>query len=274
MKADLSRYFVGKVVNLTTYSDMTSSFISPLLYQKKLQSAGFIPPEITSSASPQYLGRVFRNTILKLIMNPKEDLCKLVNGHLDKLKQRHVIGLQIRNGGQVANYKETIFLGQYAVEHFYNEVIRYLKFKHLQPKDVYVVISTDSTLVANRLTELFQKLEPTMVYTITDFKIGHSAPGKTFIKQGKSWNDYNDRAILDLLILKDSDFLVFSEGSSYGQFAHELQQTYNNPISVNAFLQSKGLTCSVFNRVNGSGVARKMLKKRTRRNVPLSCYKC
>ena len=235
---------------------------------------GLIPPEITSPASPQYLGRVFRNAILKLIMNPKRKLCKMINDHLGKLKQRHMIGLQIRNGGWKANYKERGILGRYTIEHFYNEVIRYMKLKKLQPKDVYVVISTDSTMVANKLTSLFQELEPTMVYNITNFKIGHSAPGKTFRAEGKNWKAYNDRAILDLLILKDSDFLVFSEGSSYGQFAHELQQTYNNPISVKSFLQSKGLTCSVYNRVNGSGVARKMLKQRTRRNVPLSCYHC
>ena len=253
---------------------MTSSFISPSLYQKQLQSTGFIPPEITYKASPQYLGRVFRNTILKLIMNPKEELCNLINSHLDKLKQRHMIGLQIRNGGWRANYKEESILGNYTIKHFYNEVIHYLKFKKLRPKDVYVVISTDATLVANRLTKLFKKLDRTMVYKINDFKIGHSAPGKTFSDEDNNWNDYNDRAIMDLLILKDSDFLVFSEGSSYGQFAHELQQTYNNPISVKSFLQSKGLTCSVYNRVNGSGVARKVLKQRTEQNVPLSCYKC
>lgn len=271
MKRDLRHFYRGPVVNLTTYSDITSAYISPKLYQTLLRDNGLVP-SLPSLASPEYLGKMVRSAVLKLIMNPAHDMCVLVNRHLAKLRQRHVIGLQIRNGGWKANYRERSIQGRYTIPHFYNEVIRYLKHSNLTPHDVYVVIATDSTSVAQELTTLFQELEPTMVYPIDDFKIGHSAPGKTFHGAGKNWKAFNDRALLDLLILKESDFLVFSQGSSFGQFAHELQQAYNNPISANAFLQEKGMTCSVFNRVKGAGKARMMLKARTRYDVAKEVY--
>ena len=74
---------------------------------------------------------------------------------------------------------------------------------------------------------------------------------------------------MDLLILKESDFLVFSQGSSYGQFSHELQQTYNNPISPKEYLEAKGLKCSVYGHRKFAGKARIIKKTTSRMFVPL-----
>ena len=51
---------------------------------------------------------------------------------------------------------------------------------------------------------------------------------------------------MDMMILKESDYLIFTKKSSFGRFSYELQQSYANPMSVSSFLKQRGMNCSVF----------------------------
>ena len=268
LRHPMSYYYRYHAFSLRTFSDMTSSFINPTLYQSVFQSDGIIPP-LKEKASAIYLGQMFRSAMLQVLINPEEGLCNLINDHIEKLKKRHMIGIQIRVGGSESNYKERRIQGYYAVNHFFNEVIRYMKKEKIKPQDVFVYISTDSDIFLSNISELFKKIRPDMVYSVTDFRIGHSAIGKTYHGDGDAWKEYSSRALMDLLILKESDFLVFSQGSSYGQFSHELQQTYNNPISPKEYLEAKGLKCSVYGHRKFAGKARIIKKTTSRMFVPL-----
>lgn len=264
----MTYYYRYHAFSLRTFSDMTSSFINANLYQSVFQNDGIIP-SLNVKASAIYLGQMFRSALLPVLLNPEETLCTLINNHIENLKKRHMIGMQIRVGGSQSNFKERQIQGNHAVNHFFNEVIRYMKKERLNPEDVYVYISTDSDIVSRRVSGLFRKIHPDMVYSVNDFRVGHSAIGKTYFNGGDAWKEFTSRALMDLLILKESDFLVFSQGSSYGQFSHELQQTYNNPVSPNDYLAAKGLKCSVYGHRKSAGKARIVKKSSSRSYVPL-----
>lgn len=271
LRKPVSFYYRYQSLNLTTFSDMTSVFINPSFYKDLFQKAGIIPP-MNVNPSSIYMGQMFRSAMLRVLLNPEEELCHRINGHIEKLKKRHMIGIQIRLGGPESNYKERPIQGRFVVNHFANEVIRYMKREKFKPQDVFVYISTDSDIILKQMTTLFQGIHPDMVYSVSDFRIGHSAIAKTFTGDGDKWKEYNSRALMDLMILKESDFLVFSQGSSYGQFAHELQQTYNNPISPKEYLSAKGLKCSVYYHRQAAGKARIIKKHKTRGYVPLESF--
>ena len=264
-----SRY-IQNVTHLTTYSDITSAFIDPPRYQRLLESFGLVP-ETGVVDTRVFMGKMMRSALLPVLLNPEPTLCEQINHHIQQLKQRHLIGVQIRNGGKLANYRERPIQGQFAMKHFVNAVIRYMKQNHLSPEDVYLFISTDSDVVYAEMQRIFCAYNETMVYSIHEYPIGHSSSRKSFGVYGRrnKWESFSNRAMMDLLILKESDFLVFSQGSSYGQFAHELQQTYNSPVNADAFLKKRGLTCSVYHHRSKAGKAINILKADSKVDVPL-----
>ena len=255
-RVPISTRFLRSTTHIRTFSDVTSSFIDPKRYQQLLESFGLLP-ETGVVDTRLFIGKMMRSALLQVLLNPEPTLCEQINHHIQILKQRHLIGVQIRTGGQLANFKERSILGAFAVNHFANAVIRYMKENRLKPEDVYLYVSTDSDAVNREMRRIFGAYNETMVYTISDYRIGHSSSRKSFSRsnQGKDWESFSNRALMDLLILKESDYLVFSEGSSYGQFAHEVQQTYTSPVNADDFLKKRGLQCSVYHHRSKAGKA-------------------
>lgn len=60
---------------------------------------------------------------------------------------------------------------------------------------------------------------------------------------------------MDLMLLKESDYLIYSRKSSFGKFAHELQMASSNQLDVNSFLRQQGLQCSVFHDRDSVGTS-------------------
>lgn len=266
----ISKRFLRSSTHIRTFSDITSSFIDPKRYQKLLESFGLVP-ETGIVDTRMFMGKMLRSALLQVLLNPEPTLCEQINRHIQILKQRHLIGVQIRAGGQLANFKERAILGANAVNPFANAVIRYMKEKRLRPEDVYLYVSTDSDVVYKEMQRIFGIYNETMVYTVSDYRIGHSSSRKSFSRydQGKNWESFSNRALMDLLILKESDYLVFSQGSSFGQFAHEVQQTYNAPINADRFLKKQGLQCSVYHHRAKAGKATFVMKSDCKVKVPL-----
>lgn len=73
------------------------------------------------------------------------------------------------------------------------------------------------------------------------FSVGHSAEAKTSKRKKELWESFTKRAILDLMILKESDYLIYSQKSSFGKFARELQMAYANPVDVDPFFERAGI---------------------------------
>ena len=53
---------------------------------------------------------------------------------------------------------------------------------------------------------------------------------------------------MDMMILKECDYLVVTRYSSFGGTAIDLQQSYSLDVSVDSVLRQSGLRCSVFHR--------------------------
>ena len=82
LRHPMSYYYRYHAFSLRTFSDMTSSFINPTLYQSVFQSDGIIPP-LKEKASAIYLGQMFRSAMLQVLINPEEGLCNLINDHIE-----------------------------------------------------------------------------------------------------------------------------------------------------------------------------------------------
>ena len=62
-------------------------------------------------------------------------------------------------------------------------------------------------------------------------------------------------AMLDIFILNDSDYLIWSERSSFGQSAAGMLKAFDNEVSSEEFLREKGMQCSVYSMRKKAGEA-------------------
>ena len=86
-------------------------------------------------------GSLFRAAILPLIVSPQPYLCQVVNKHIKILRQKKIIGIQMRLGGQKANYNEKLFLGPKSIAVFLEKVERCIQQKGWKREEVYVLCS-------------------------------------------------------------------------------------------------------------------------------------
>ena len=205
--------------------------------------------------SASMFGLEIRSVWLRLILNPSKNLCEIINNHIAVLKQKYIIGVQLRLGGTKANYQEREMLPEEGIEIALQKIKRHVQENHLQWEDVYVFLSTDSDFAVRRFRYELGKISPSLLYTADNYKIGHSAKAKSSIYGKKLWADFTRRAIVDLMVLKESDFYLYSKMSSFGKFALELQKSYNNTVDLENFLYHRGLECSVFHKRQRLGVA-------------------
>ena len=239
----LSRLLRSPSFILSTYSDITLSSLSPKLYAAQFQKMGLLP-EGEEPVDAIAMGMSIRSIWLRLLFNPTQSLCSIVNRHLAVLHQRTMIGIQLRVGGSKANYAEKEMLNWAGVEKAIQLVRDHMMKENLRSEDVYLFVSTDSDYVLRYIREQFKNCR--CVYSTNEYKIGHSAFGSTKLYSKKRWREATKRAIVDLMILKDSNYLVITRKSSFGKFAYELQQAKRSPVEVHSFLKRRGLQCSVF----------------------------
>ena len=228
------------------YTDITSHHINVALYRRTLEDSGLLPIVPQDIISPSWVGKEFRRLMYRLLFNPEYSLCTLINHHLEKLHQRTMIGIQLRFGGNLANFQERQIQGEYAMNVALNEVSKYMRKHNLNRENTYLYVSTDSNKILKRIHSIVKKTGIDFLYTVNDFTIGHSATAKSMRDGLKTWERHYNRAILDMFILKDCDYLIYSQGSSFGGISSQLQKTFNNAVSSDNFLKEKGLNCSVY----------------------------
>ena len=196
--------------------------------------------------------RELHTVLLRLLFNPAPELCQLINSYTEQFANAFVIGLQLRMGGKLVNAKDTVFLTKMRMVKLVEEVKAMIK-KRNSTQPVIVFVSTDSLKVRQYVVKEFAP--PVRVMYVKEFSIGHTA--LQFKKRiSVPWDDIMKQAIMDMMVLKDCDYLVVTAKSSYGGMAMELQQSYGMPVSVDWFLKEHGMRCSVFNRKKGVGVGR------------------
>ena len=217
----------------------------------KLMRLGLLPSRNTGF-NITVRKRELHTVLLRLLLNPAPDLCQLINSYTEQFANAFVIGLQLRMGGKLVNAKDAVFLTKMRMVKTVEEVKAMIK-KRNSTQPVIVFVSTDSLKVRQYVVKAFAP--PVRVMYVKEFVVGHTA--LQFKKRmSVSWDDIMKQAIMDMMVLKDCDYLVATAKSSFGGMAVELQQSYGMPVSVDWFLREHGMSCSVFNRKKSVGVDR------------------
>ena len=253
------------------YLDITRGNFNIDYYRSTLENLGLIPV-VPGQVSSNWAGLEFRSLMYRLLINPDFSMCSAINSHLTKLHTRTMIGIQLRHGGTTANFHERRIQGDYAMNVALNEVAKYMNSHGLNRNNTSLYISTDSNVVLEKIKRVVSETGVDFVYSVNDFMIGHSSTAKSGRRGLETWKKFYMRAVLDMFILKDSDYLIYSQGSSFGWISAELQQTFNNEVSSEEFLKRKGLKCSVFSQRTQAGESFTILRSRGERERKLRFY--
>ena len=222
------------VYRLTTIADMAlmRNKDNDLVYQRK----GLLTYSNQNIHDIHYI-------LYRLLLNPNAELCALINQYISSLSSSFVIGIQLRVGGKMRNRMDHIFKDSNAV----NQTINSLKERInalSEERNVTVFVSTDSD---STLALLQKSLFPIPVIYVKEYVIAHSASIHAHYNYTE-WIGATKRAIVDMMILKECDYLVVTSYSSFGGTAIDLQQSYSVDVSVDSVLRQSGLRCSVFHR--------------------------
>ncbi|KAM7459115.1 putative galactokinase [Blastocystis sp. subtype 1] len=191
-------------IYVKTYFDVTQSIKSDVV-DTPLSSIGFLPSVMSSSMNRK--GEI-HSILLRLLFNPAPELCQLINSYTEQFANAFVIGLQLRMGGKLVNAKDPRFLSWAKMTKVVEEVKAMIK-KRNSTQPVIVFVSTDSLKVRQYVAP------PVRVMYVKEFSIGHTA--LQFKKRiSVPWDDIMKQAIMDMMVLKDCDYLVVTTKSSYG----------------------------------------------------------
>ena len=235
-------------VTIQTHCDVAYlySMNSTKLVQSGLLPASF--PDLRIAARKKEIHAI----LLRLLFNPSPELCELINSYTKQFSNAFVIGLQFRMGGKLANADDAVFLRKKQVVKVVEEVKTMIKNRpSTQP--VIVFISTDSLSIRKYVVNAFAP--PVKVMYVKEFDVGHTA---IIYNRGmkSAWESIMKQTIMDMMVLKECDYLFVTAKSSFGKLAVELQQSYKMPVSVEWFLNKRGLQCSVFHRKKAVGTSR------------------
>ena len=237
-------------VSVTTVYDALTRIHSDVV-DDKLRSIGFLPSIAAVGVYERM--REVHSILYRLLLNPSFELCSVVHSYTRLLKNNYSIGVQIRMGGNMSNTMDCTFMNMTRVMGVLNEVRRLLSLKNESNAVLFVSVDTPS------IVDFFQEsLNSIRIISVKEYSIGHSATVYGNWGNKQQWEQATKRAIIDLMILKECDHLITTSGSSYGDLATELQQSYGLQVTLEPFLKEKGLKCSVYNRRKGVGVYNKL----------------
>ena len=234
----LNKLTKKKTLKINCFTDVTPHFLENKHYQSTWEQLHLWKP------SKPYLENVTR-LLYEYVMYPKQPLCNLIVSHANKLLTRTMIGVQVRIGGKRKLYTDKQFLTLDEHSLFFTKIDAYLQEHQLTLKDVYVFVSTDDSSVQQLFIDKYHE----SVYTVDDFKIGHSSIKKNQMVAGKVM-EFTQRAILDILLLQRADYLLYTNSSSFGYLASQLQQNRHSPVHLDDYIDwsQHEDRCSVFER--------------------------
>lgn len=226
--------------------DLTS-YVSPSLYQEALFDNGLVGKKSRYTTSV-HLGKELRCSLFPLLFNPTPSLCTLINSYIQSMEEYYIIGAQLRFGGSLANLHEKQFMGRAGLQTASNLIES--EISRVGDRKIALFISTDSSAILKELSAKFK--EKVSVVTVKEFQIGHSCKALYKKKKGARWDSFVKRAIVDLMVLKESDYLIVTHRSSFGEYAAELQECSHRMLSPSFYSSLLNLTCSVFHHRNSS----------------------
>lgn len=153
-----------------------------------------------------------RTLLTYVFFLPKSNLASYSNEFVRNLRKYPSIGVQIRTGGALASDNESnVFFSQSTMYRVIDMINKVLTENYIYDYNLFV--STDSQEILTQLKSIF----PQLMHTSDDFKIGHTSNLRS-----PDGSNHGQRALIDLLVLSNCDYLIYTEDSSYGRLASAL----------------------------------------------------
>ena len=222
---DVEKIFGRRNVMFRILTDLSCIALENPQYRAVLRDLGFdVPERVEASDNVNYESYLrIRSQIARLLFTPTPEIVYLAEQNLQAWKQQreeqHLVGIQLRTGGYVASTHESErFLFISSLSLLYEEVEHLMKKNGWSAEDTTLFVSSDSGIMMGNVLQHYQN-QMRVVKTI-GYRQGHSSP----YKNGGKHLVFLKRAILDLLLLSNSDYVLYTHKSSYGKLAMRLSQ--------------------------------------------------
>ena len=164
----------------------------------------------------------YQQIIYRLLLNPSYHLQYQLNQFKkEHFIRNHVVGIQIRMGGCLANYQEYLEMMSFdeliRLPSFIQSTVKEFNFN---PSDTVLFISTDSDYAEKWIRESLKN--DYLIVTSTLFERSHT--------RGMAKNDASQGALFDMILLSDCDGLIICSGSGFGRVASSLSSSIHQRI--------------------------------------------
>ena len=222
--SDINRIFGMRHLAFNTLSDLSCLVLRNPAYLQILRKIGFVVPQVLNSDEEHIL----RGQIARVLLTPNSELHYYIAKNLIQLDRKHVIGVQVRTGGHLSLVRESgRFLYQNTIFKIGQVVKNVIVQQGWNTSECVVFLTADSGLA---FTKIRQDLEDSVKVVSTEgYRVGHSSSYLAY----KQHNEFLKRAIVDLVLLSQSDFILYTYGSSYGRLARRLCLHSNHLVLQN-----------------------------------------
>ena len=150
-----------------------------------------------------------RRDILRLFLNPSEYLQnQLENERKSLIKYEHTIGLQLRMGGKLSDYRESyVGIPFSRIDDVISQVKSYIAMNHWE-NNVQLYIASDSSFVINHIRNKTKDYLPVIESLL--FKHGHSVESRDYIS-------VMNKVISDFYYMSLCDYIFVTWPSSMGR---------------------------------------------------------
>ena len=153
----------------------------------------------------------YKRYMYRILLNPSVELQQVIrNAKRLLFTHKHVLGVQVRMGGCLADYQEkTQMMTMNQLRAYPHRIENLMRSWHFTPNDTVIYLSTDSSYAEKFIRQkLGSRYEITVAKT---FKRSHS--------RILGSDEPVKNALVDLYLLADSDALIVCEGSGFGRVA-------------------------------------------------------
>ena len=217
---NVTMIFGNRNLSFRILSDLSCVVLYNPKYLEVLKRVGFHIDDSHSSSRGITYGeyhRLLRGQVARLLLTPNAEITQTIMGNLKRFEKRPVIGVQLRMGGSLSKTTEHHnFLDMSSLSFVEREIEYALKFLNVKKRDVTLFVTTDSLIIRNRMLAMYMDMNPIIA---NGYSVGHSS---THFVWGNSHVIYLNRAIMDLILLSQCDYILYTQRSSYGQLAMRL----------------------------------------------------
>lgn len=160
---------------------------------------------------------MFQKVIYRILLNPKAELQSIILQFINKhfTQYKHVVGIQMRMGGCLADFKEGREM--MSLENLLNlpeYVDTTLSKLSIEANSTLIYVSTDSTYAENYIRQKMGDRYQVLSFDV--FKRSHTH----FDRSG----DVMNRSLADVFLLAECDVLIHTAGSGFGTLAFQLSK--------------------------------------------------